>query len=230
MDAIILVGGKGTRLQSLLQNKIPKPLANINGTPFLDLLIHKLQKFTTINKIILAAGHKKEQIIARYKDYKNIIFSIEDEPLGTGGAIKKALNLTSSNQVLALNGDTYVEFSPIELLKAHKEKQAAITIVCHFEKNISRYGSLIIDEKTKKILNFNEKIKKNSGYINSGVYLINPHIFDDFDSLNSFSIEQDFFPKAALSKKIFSFEINSTFIDIGTIDSYHRAQEILKLG
>ncbi|NGX63720.1 MAG: D-glycero-alpha-D-manno-heptose 1-phosphate guanylyltransferase [Candidatus Anoxychlamydiales bacterium] len=224
MDVIILVGGKGTRLKRVIGDNLPKPLANINGTPFLDFLVHKLQKLTIINNIILAAGHKKEKIIDRYKDYKNILFSIEEDPLGTGGAIKKALNLAKSNQILALNGDTYSEFSPSLLLKAHQEKKADITIVCRFEKLLSRYGSVNIDKKTKQILSFNEKIKKNNGYINSGIYLMNKDTFDDFNPINYFSIEHDFFPKATLTKKIFAFETNSTFVDIGTPESYSKAQ------
>ncbi|NGX30581.1 MAG: D-glycero-alpha-D-manno-heptose 1-phosphate guanylyltransferase [Candidatus Anoxychlamydiales bacterium] len=241
MDTIILVGGKGTRLRDTIGDDTPKPLAKINGTPFLDLIINQLEKYENVKNIILAVGYKKEKIIDRYKDKNNILFSEEYFPLGTGGAIKKALSLAKSNEVLVLNGDTYLEFNPLDLLTTHIEKKAEITIGYRFEKDASRYGSLTIDKKTKKILKFNEKptikkFEKNSGFINSGIYVINKNVFDDFenleglDGLEKFSIEIDFFSKAVFTKKIFGFDIKTSFIDIGTASSYHRAQNILNLG
>ena len=238
MDTIILVGGKGTRLRATIGKDIPKPLAKINGTPFLDLIINQLEKYENVKNIILAVGYKKEKIIDRYKNKNNILFSEEFFPLGTGGAIKKALSLALSNEVLVLNGDTYLEFNPFDLLNAHIEKKAEITIGYRFEKDTSRYGSLTIDKKTKKILKFNEKqtiekLKETNGFINSGVYVINKNIFDDFENVEgseNFSIETDFFSKAVFTKKIFGCEITSSFIDIGTASSYHRAQSILNLG
>jgi len=201
-------------------------------------IIEQKNKFEIIKNIILAVGYKKEKIIDRYKDKKNILFSEEENPLGTGGAIKKALTFTTSSEVLVLNGDSYSEFNPIDLLNTHIDKKADITIVYRFEKDTSRYGSLTIDKKTKKILKFNEKqaiqnLKKTSGFINSGVYVINKNVFDDFenlaglDGLEKFSIETDFFSKTVFTKRIFGFEILSSFIDIGTASSYHRAQNIL---
>ncbi|NGX49787.1 MAG: D-glycero-alpha-D-manno-heptose 1-phosphate guanylyltransferase [Candidatus Anoxychlamydiales bacterium] len=238
MDTIILVGGKGTRLRETIGDDIPKPLAKINGTPFLDLIISQLEKFDIIKNIILAVGYKKEKIIDRYKDKNNILFSEDFFPLGTGGAIKKALSLCKSNEVLVLNGDTYLEFNLADLLQNHIEKKAEITIGYRFEKDTSRYGSLTLDEKTKKILKFNEKqnsekLKEISGFINSGVYVINKNVFDDFENIEDsekFSIELDFFSKAVFTKKIFGFDIKTSFIDIGTASSYHRAQNILNLG
>ncbi len=229
MDAIILAGGKGTRLRKTLGNDIPKTLAKINGIPFLDIIINHLKKFEIMKNIILAVGYKKEKIIYRYKNNKNILFSKEEKLLGTGGAIKKALSLAKSNEVLVLNGDTYLQFNPIKLLQNHIKNQAEITIGYRFEKDISRYGTLITDPKTQKVLNFNEKQNtiKSNGFISCGIYLLNKNIFDSFE-IKNFSIELDFFPKAIFTKKIFGFEIISPFIDIGTASSYHRAQNILK--
>ena len=93
MDAIILAGGKGLRLRKTIGKNIPKPLATINGVPFLDLLINQLNNFKIIKNIILAVGYKKEKIVNRYKEKSNILFSEEEFPLGTGGAIKKAFFL-----------------------------------------------------------------------------------------------------------------------------------------
>ncbi|NGX28907.1 MAG: D-glycero-alpha-D-manno-heptose 1-phosphate guanylyltransferase [Candidatus Anoxychlamydiales bacterium] len=230
MDAIILVGGKGTRLQKTIGLDTPKPLALINGRPFLDILIQRLENFQIIKNIILAVGYKKEKIIDRYKDKKNILFSEESSPLGTGGAIKKAIKLSQSKEILVLNGDTYLEFSPSDLLKAHNETKADITIVCRFEKNMARYGCISIETTTQKIISFDEKVQKENGYINSGIYVMNNDVFNDYESVDSFSIEKDFFAKILKIKNTFAYVIDCPFIDIGTDESYHRAQNILNLG
>jgi D-glycero-alpha-D-manno-heptose 1-phosphate guanylyltransferase len=227
MDAIILAGGKGTRLQDIVKD-VPKPLALINDVPFLDILINRLENEKIIDKIILSIGYKKEKIIDRYKDKKNIVFSSEDYPLGTGGAIKKAINLTNEKKVLVLNGDTFVNFSIDEMLNFHLEKKSDATILYKEEKKFDRYGSLIIDSFTKKINSFNEKIKKDIGNISLGVYIFNISIFENLDNNVFFSLENDFFPKILNKKYIFGFETTSSFIDIGTKDSYIKAQKFLK--
>lgn len=226
MDAIILAGGKGTRLSKILPN-IPKPLAPINGIPFLDYLIKFLQN-QNVEKIILSVGYEKDQIINRYKNHQAIHFSNEFSPLGTGGAIKKAIKLATTDNVLALNGDSYIEYSLKDFLNFHKNNNADLTILLNYKKDISRYGSITIDPKTKRILSFNEKIQKDSGFINSGVYLMKKSIFDSFNSEETFSIEQDFFPNIIKTKNVFGYEINSPFIDIGTENSYFEAQSFFK--
>lgn len=225
MDAIILAGGKGTRLRNILPN-IAKPLAPINGIPFLDFLIGFLQSQKEITKIILSVGYKKEQIINRYKNLENIVFCEENFALGTGGALKKAFNMANSENVLTLNGDTYVEYSLNEFLNFHIAKKADISILANHQKNLSRYGCLMIDKQTKKILSFEEKKEEKQGFINSGVYLMNKSVFDTFNLNCVFSLETDFFPLAIQTKNIFGYEISSPFIDIGTEDSYLKAQNI----
>jgi len=229
MDAIILAGGKGTRLKEVVSD-VPKSLAPINGIPFLDFLIANLQSNEEIDKIILSVGYKKEKIIDRYSNLKNINFSEEDSPLGTGGAVKQALNCATSNDVLVLNGDTYIEFSLKNFLKFHLKKKSDFTLLSSFQNDLSRYGSLNIDDRTQKILAFEEKTKKNEGYINSGVYLINKNVFNNFLSNDSFSLEKDFFPLVLATKNIFGFKTNSLFIDIGTKASYLQAQKLFNTG
>ncbi|MFA6119454.1 MAG: sugar phosphate nucleotidyltransferase [Parachlamydiales bacterium] len=229
MDAIILAGGFGTRLKDVIGD-IPKPLALINGIPFLDILISKLQSDAKIENIILSVGYKKEKIMGRYKNLKNIQFCEEDSPLGTGGAIKKGLKTAGSQNVLILNGDTYVDFNSNELLDFHSKKNADITVLSNKIENVSRYGSLKIDPKTKRILSFDEKKENDknvNGYINAGVYLMKKNVFDDF-LFDSFSIEKDFFPHSISSKNIFSYQTSSFFIDIGTKESFLEAQKLIK--
>jgi D-glycero-alpha-D-manno-heptose 1-phosphate guanylyltransferase len=225
MDAIILAGGKGTRLKNIVPN-VPKSLAPINGIPFLDFLISFLQTQKEIEKIILSVGYEKEQIIKRYKNLENIIFCEEDSPLGTGGAIKNALSLITSENFLAMNGDTYIEYSLSDFLNFHIEKKADITVLSNYQKNFSRYGSLNLDKDTKKIISFDEKKETKNGYISSGVYIMKKNIFDPFSFLDSsFSLENDFFPIATKEKNILAYEISSFFIDIGIESSYLEAQK-----
>ena len=225
MDAIILAGGKGTRLKDVISD-VPKPLAPINGTSFLDLLIDQLNSFEEINNIILSVGYKKEKIINRYSDKKNILFSKEDSPLGTGGAIKKAMTLVTSDTALVLNGDTFQNFNLKAILDSHVKKNATITIVYRKANNTNRYGNIMVDDYNR-IVSFEEKKDSNSGFINSGIYLMAKKSFEDFKE-ESFSIENDFFPNILKTKKTYGFENSSIFIDIGTKNSYVQAQNILK--
>ena len=130
MDAIILAGGLGTRLRKVLPD-IPKPLAPVNGRPFLDALLEYLDCSENIGKVVLATGHLAEAIMDRYADAQYhfpIVFSREESLLGTGGAIKYALPLTSGDDVIVINGDTYADVDIRALLKFHREKNGAATI------------------------------------------------------------------------------------------------------
>lgn len=223
LDVIILAGGKGTRLASIVFDR-PKPLALIQGKPFLDLLIEKLQKMSIIHRIILAIGYKAEQIKERYKEKKNIFFSEEKSPLGTGGAIKKALSLTTSNPLLLLNGDSYLSFDLSSFLVFHKEKDADMTLCTKEVEDTSRYGSVIVDHQYR-ISSFKEKAQGSGpGVINGGVYLIKSDLLNIFPSEQFLSLENDCLPKL-LNKKIFSYPVAGYFIDIGTKESYLEAQK-----
>jgi D-glycero-alpha-D-manno-heptose 1-phosphate guanylyltransferase len=227
MDAIILAGGKGTRLQKVISD-VPKPLAPINGKPFLDILIEKLKKNKLIENIILSIGYKKDQIIERYKNLKNIFFSEENFPLLTGGAIKHSLSKTKTDEVLILNGDTYVDYNLEDFLNYHKKSKADITILYKKKNDVSRFGSLLMDPHTQKIISFNEKLNMNNGCINAGVYIINKSIFEKLKVPDIFSFEIDFMPKALIYLNIYGFETNLKFIDIGTEDSYYLSKKYLK--
>ncbi|OGN60024.1 MAG: hypothetical protein A3F40_01615 [Chlamydiae bacterium RIFCSPHIGHO2_12_FULL_27_8] len=224
MDAIILAGGKGTRLQEVISS-VPKPLAPINGSPFLDLLIKQLCNTKKINKIILSVGYKKDLIIKRYKTLKNVIFSEENTPLGTGGAVKKSLEKASTENVLILNGDTFQHFDLEQLFNFHINKNADCTIVCRIENDTKRYGTILLDSNNK-ITSFKEKIHSKNSYINSGIYVLKKNIFQNFEK-TIFSIEEDFFKEIIKTKNIFGFQSFEKFIDIGTKESYFQAKAIL---
>jgi len=226
IDAIILAGGLGTRLQRVLPG-LPKPLAPINGTPFLDLLLTQVQSIPAIRSVVLAIGYQFEKMIARYKTYP-VRFSIEKTPLGTGGAIKHALQETDAKELLIVNGDTYVDFSFDALLDMHQNSNSAFTIVSQETEEASRFGSMIIDAKTNRVLSFREKSKEiQKGYISCGVYLIKREAFDSLALSENFSLEYDALP-LLLQEGVYASVSKGTFIDIGTEESYSQAQEILK--
>jgi D-glycero-alpha-D-manno-heptose 1-phosphate guanylyltransferase len=224
MQAIILAGGFGTRLQNVVSN-IPKPMAPIRGIPFLSFILEQLNK-KNFDKIVLAVGYKGEKIENFYGDnYKNLKlrYSYEDSPLGTGGCVKKALSLIEDDYVFVINGDTYfdVDFNSIQ-------KSKNLTIACKYMNDASRYGKVIFDDD-QIIKEFQEKKSNNFGYINGGIYFINTNIFDDYKVEEKFSIEKDFFETYLCDLKIKAHISDGYFIDIGIPEDYERAQNELFL-
>ena len=159
MDVIILAGGLGTRLQSVV-NDVPKPLALINQKPFLDILLDQLAGFGSIKKVVLAVCHRADQIISRYSVLKypfEIEFSIEEEPLGTGGAVIQALSFCDDEDVLVLNGDSYVDFNLTSLLSFHKKNKSLFTVKLIKVENGDHYGRVEFEPQTCKVTTFREK-------------------------------------------------------------------------
>jgi len=220
MDAIILAGGLGKRLRDTVSD-VPKPLAPIRGKPFLDILFDQLGE--QIDKVILAIGYKSDQIKSYYQNGE-VLFSEEKTPLGTGGALKQALPLASSSPVLALNGDSYFGIEIEKLIAFHEEKQAHLTVACREVEDVSRYGSIFFDENLR-VQEFHEKeARVGKGWINGGIYLMDQNLLNAFPK--AFSLEEEAFPEL-LKKRVFAYPSVGKFIDIGTKESYFKAQGIL---
>ncbi len=222
MDAIILAGGMGTRLRSVVSD-CPKPLAPIADIPFLDYLLQQLSG--KISRAILAVGYKGDPIIERYSELDfgfPILFSEEDSPLGTGGAACKAASLAKSDTIWVLNGDSYFAISFGEMEKAHR---GDVTIACRKVEDVSRYGSLKLEQE--RIVAFEEKGGVKAGWINGGIYLLKKELLLE-EKRAAFSLEHDFFPQLLLShKELFAYRSAANFIDIGTPASYQRAEEVI---
>ncbi|MCX5815274.1 MAG: nucleotidyltransferase family protein [Proteobacteria bacterium] len=226
IDTIILAGGKGTRLSGILPD-IPKPMAPINGIPFLDILLSQLNPYPYITKVMLAVGYKSDVIINRYKNSAaynfKILFSEEKVLLGTGGAIKKALSFANTDDVLVLNGDSYIEVDINKLIIFHKANKASITIVLKEISDANRYGSVKIDDQLR-ILLFEEKNSSNhTGLINAGAYLIKKNLFDSIDKDREISFEREILPDL-IKGNAYGYITSGIFIDIGIPDDYKRAQ------
>lgn len=223
MDStIILAGGFGTRLKKIVKDT-PKPMAKIETKPFLEILLNYL-KNQGIKKIILSVGYKKEIIINYLKNSFNdldIIYSIEDAPLKTGGAIKKALNLVENDFSFVLNGDTFFDIDLKKFKNFHIKNNADISIALKKLQNFNRYGSVELDNN--KIINFNEKKFTKCGYINGGIYILNKNILNNEDKIFSF---EEYLSKT--DKKIYGLVFDNYFIDIGLPTDYLKAQKELK--
>lgn len=221
-DVAILVGGLGTRLREVVKDK-PKCLAPINGIPFIDILLDNFIE-QGLNRFILCVGHLSEQIIEYLEGRRNceIIFSIEDVPLGTGGAIKKAKRFIASENILIANGDSICAVNCVNLLNFHRDKTSDFTMVLS-EDHTRQDAGIVKIKRNNRIVSFHEKNDENKGYINSGIYLMRTECFNQMPSDYKFSLEYDFFPELINSARCFGFQLEGTVYDIGTperLDKY----------
>ena len=230
--AIILAGGKGTRLQSVV-SEVPKPMAPINGVPFLEIQINYWIG-QGITNFILSVGYKNEIIVNHFGCKFNsavIKYTIENIPLGTGGAILKAINENNiSNPFLLLNGDTYFDVSLKHLYEFHSEKGSNFTFSVFKSNNTSRYLGLNVDSNMKVVSSDLIKDVVGTKYVNGGVYLIDPKIFQhiEFERNKQISLESEVIPRL-ISNNMLSYacEFNAKFIDIGIPEDYYNAQTFL---
>lgn len=215
MQAIILCGGLGTRLKSIIKD-IPKPMAPINDKPFLEFIFEYLKK-QGIKEVILAVSYKYEVMQEYFKDEFlgiKIKYSIEKEPLGTGGAIKEALKFIK-NEAYVLNGDTFFDID-LSKLKLNRSK---ICITLKQMQNFDRYGTVNVDDQGI-VTSFEEKVFKKQGLINGGIYLLKKDIFDKFDLEKKFSFEE-FLQENYIKLKARAEIFDDYFIDIGVPEDYY---------
>jgi D-glycero-alpha-D-manno-heptose 1-phosphate guanylyltransferase len=229
LEAIILAGGFGTRLQKVVSDK-PKSMAPVNDKPFLEYLLNFLTG-QDIQRVILSVGHKHEMIENYFKDrYKHISISyaFEDEPLGTGGGIVNALQQVEGEMAFAMNGDSMFRIDLQAMLNHHLKNEADLTIALRFLDDTSRFGTVKIDS-TRKVTGFVEK-KQDSGegYINGGIYLINKRFLTSSTFGKKFSIEKDCFEKCYKNSGLYGFPAKGYFLDIGVPEDYMTAQDEFK--
>ena len=224
LEAIVLAGGKGTRLQSMVSD-VPKPMAVIRGRPFLDYLLKWLE-LNAISRVILSVGYKGDIIQTHYGESYGVIkidYCTEDLALGTGGAIKKALRLCRYLNPVVINGDTFFNIDLSVLRNHHINSSAEITIAVKEMRDFDRYGTVIVRDGI--VVSFCEKKPTEHGYINAGIYSIKRDIFERFDLPDKFSFETDFLNSHSL--KVCAAKFDDSFIDIGTPEDYLSAQELV---
>ena len=231
IDVIILAGGLGTRLKGIVPD-LPKALSPINGRPFLDYILDFLEASNSINNVILAVGYMADQIVGTYTDRHEynfgILFSREETLLGTGGAINRALGYATTDSVMVLNGDSYVDADLSDVVAFHREKNASMTIIVKKIKNPGRYG-LVRFDGNHTITSFNEKQPSSTeGYINTGIYLLKKEIFNNIEENKILSLEKELMPFFIYSGGVYAFATHGEFIDIGVPETYLAAEEFFK--
>jgi len=228
IDVIILCGGKGKRLGSLVKDT-PKPMLYINKKPFLERIIEYFSSFG-FKRFILCAGYKSEVIKDYINNYKKkdieIFISIERKLLGTAGAIKNAENLIKKDIFLVTNGDTYCEVDFMKLIDFHILKGAIATIVVKKSDYTDDYGNIFLD-KQNKIISFLEKEKK-TNLINAGIYVFSKKILEFIPKNIYLSLEYDIFPNLIKKHTVYGFITDGFFIDIGTKERLEKAKRYLK--
>jgi D-glycero-alpha-D-manno-heptose 1-phosphate guanylyltransferase len=228
MECIVLAGGFGTRLQTVV-NDVPKCLAPVAGKPFLHWLTQYLLQ-QGITKFIFSVGYKKEFIIDWAKQElqsHEYVFCEEDEPLGTGGAIKRALSFCKTNHVFATNGDTYFHIDPVMLYNFHVQHKALCSLGLKEMDNYDRYGTVVLNNNNL-ITQFLEKQFTKKGFINGGFYIIDKEQFSSIDFAEKFSFEKDFLELHLISNKLYGQKQNGYFIDIGIPEDFEKANEYFK--
>lgn len=228
-EAIILAGGLGRRLREVVDDR-PKCMALINGRPFLHYLIEYLQK-EGIQQFIFSVGYMHEMIEDYLEELDPVVnyqISLENEPLGTGGAIRLACELVQGDNVIVCNGDTMYKVAIEELSTFHLSVDAACTLTLKPMTNFERYGVVELNED-QSIRSFKEKQFYQEGLINGGVYALNKNRFLAEGLPEKFSFEKDYLEKKLISSKnnteIFGCVQDAYFIDIGIPEDYKRAEK-----
>jgi mannose-1-phosphate guanylyltransferase len=225
MKAILLAGGKGTRLRPLTIHT-PKPIVPIFNRPFLHYQIDLLKQVPEIDEVILSLNYQPRRIEEIFGDGSDIgiriRYVVEPAPLGTGGAIKYAGDkLTES--VVVFNGDVLTQIDLAAVIRLHRERKAKATIVLTPVENPSAYG-LVETDQHSNILRFLEKPKPEeitTNHINAGIYVLEPDTFDRIPSDVAWSVERSYFPSLIERGETFvAYVYNGYWIDIGTPDKY----------
>jgi Nucleoside-diphosphate-sugar pyrophosphorylase involved in lipopolysaccharide biosynthesis/translation initiation factor 2B, gamma/epsilon subunits (eIF-2Bgamma/eIF-2Bepsilon) len=223
--ALILAGGLGTRLRSLLPDR-PKVLAPIAGRPFLDILVEQLLA-RGVRRIVLLLGNLSDQVMAHVEDRRGewpadlqVDFSVETSPLGTGGAVKLAERFCEG-RFLLFNGDTYFDLDIAALLRTHESTRALLTLAAAEVADADRFGRLEVSAEGF-IRRFREKeVSAGPGLINAGVYLMEPAVLGRIPAGRAVSLESEVFPALlADGQRFFVSAQHGAFFDIGTPPGY----------
>lgn len=224
-EAIVLVGGLGTRLRAELVD-LPKPLAPVAGRPFLAYLLDQLAS-GGLRRAILASGYLADKIegaIGRRWRGMEIVYSIEDEPLGTGGAVVLAAQRLQGSHAHIANGDTFLRFDLRALERAVVTAGAALGMALAKVPEVGRYGAVeVIDGRASA---FREKGGHGPGMINAGSYFVTPEAIAAFPQRKVFSFEEDVLPPMANAGRVAVLVDTSDFIDIGVPEDYRNAQSL----
>jgi NDP-sugar pyrophosphorylase family protein len=224
MDVLVLTGGQGSRLRSVVSDR-PKTMAAINGRPFLDLLLDHLQA-ACFSRFILCAGYMGDYIVDYYKtesaSCREILISRETRPLGTAGAVKHAEPLIHGDSFLIVNGDSFCAVDLTAFISFHQQHAALASMVLAHTETAQSYGTVSLGQN-HRIVQFKEKSTVGQAWVNAGIYLFDRDVLNRISSEDSSSLEHDIFPHM-VDQRFFGFITKSPVIDIGTPERYLAAQ------
>jgi len=229
IGVVILAGGLGTRLRSLLGD-VPKALAPVAGRPFLEYLLQRLER-QGYRHVVLAAGHGADKLQLHLGDGRRwgleIEYSIEPQPLGTAGALRLATHGRDARRWLVFNGDSLLDMSLPEFVTAHEARGALASLALIRVGDTARYGTVELGADGA-IASFREKsIVGGPGLINGGVYVLERGVLDAVPDASFASLELDVLP-TLVGRGLYGVDYgDALFIDIGVPDDYRRAQALL---
>jgi len=228
-DAIILCGGAGLRLKSVT-GSAPKSLVGIGKRPFLEILLSQLRRHE-FNRVILAVGYQEDLIRSHFGDQAHslkIYYSIESTPLGTGGALRNALDLMDSNSALIMNGDSYTDADLHSFSIYHQNKNADVSVLVVPGDGRTDCGLVSVDTDGK-VLGFKEKQSVfGNQYVNAGIYLASKQILGEIPTGVQVSLEAELFQQwLREGKHLRAFHHSGQCVDIGTPERYRNAQVVL---
>lgn len=228
-EAVILAGGLGTRLRSVVSD-LPKPMAPVHGRPFLDYLVERLVA-ADVDHVVFAVGYMWEAIRDHFGTQRGAVrfsYSVEEEQLGTGGGIRQALGYAKCDRVLALNGDTFLEIDYRSLYDFHLTHNSKMTVSTIRISDPERYDPIHFDPDFRiRGFGHTDPAPSGSAYINSGVYLLDRDLFAAFPMPPIFSFERDFLQARVDEVQPFAFTDTGAFLDIGVPEDYRKAEELL---
>ncbi|OGR53753.1 MAG: hypothetical protein A2X39_04980 [Elusimicrobia bacterium GWC2_56_31] len=227
MDAVILCGGKGTRLQSVVSDR-PKPMAALNDKPFLQLLIEYAAGFG-FKRFILAAGYMGDVIEKHFSGAVpglDVVVSRETEPLDTAGAVKNAAALIRTPQFLVMNGDSICRIDLRSFVEFHFSRGGRASVAVARAADAGSFGSITRDSGGR-ILSFREKAAAGAGYVNAGIYILDKTALDAVPPGVRYSLERDLLPALISGGEVYGYETESRLFDIGTPEGYREAGEKL---
>lgn len=230
MEVIILAGGLGTRLRNVIFD-IPKCMAPIADKPFLWYLLKYISRFN-VDRVILSVGYLREVIFKWIDEVRDdfsfvIDYSIEKEPLGTGGGILLSLSKVCNSEAIVLNGDTFFDINLNQFYLSHINGGKPISLALKPMEDFNRYGAVVLDKHDGTILSFNEKKYYKEGLINGGAYLINKDFIIKGDYPHIFSFEADILRPLSVKRNLLGLVDYGFFIDIGIPEDYYKAQNEL---
>ncbi|MBI4002396.1 MAG: NTP transferase domain-containing protein [Nitrospira defluvii] len=225
-DVIILCGGLGTRLQSVVQDR-PKPMAEIHGRPFVSLIVEHFLRHGA-RRFIFSTGHRGEMIeewFGRHGGSYETMFIRDPAPLGTGGALSQAMTLVRSNPVLVLNGDSLCEIDPERLLRFHALKRARATIAVTHQEERQDTGAVMLGEDDRVLSMVEKPRARITGYDNAGIYVFDRAIEPLFPANSPWSLERDLLPRL-VTQGFYGFVTANSLYDIGTPERLARFRDV----